>query len=69
MYLCTDTSMQTHTHEHMCTWVHRNTQLCSVLPQATEAWAEKDVFLHLKATGVFMKPRRGERHYNKRLHV
>lgn len=39
------------------------------LPQATEAWAEKDVFPHLKATGVFMRLSRGERHYNQGLHV
>lgn len=28
-----------------------------------EAWAQNDVFPHLKATGVFMRPSRGERHY------
>lgn len=41
----------------------------SALPQATEAWAEEDVSPHLKATGVFMRPSRGGRHYNKGLHV
>lgn len=43
---------------HCPAWAGR-----SALPQATEAWAQNDVFPHLKATGVFMRPSRGERHY------